>query len=99
AWPDPLAPWLSQQTEGNPLFLVTLVEALLERGVLAAQAEGWRLQWPLDPETVGIPEGLLPLLEQQLTRVSPVAQQVLAAASVAGGTFTTAAAAAGLAME
>src|SRR5262249_5130510 len=97
-WPAPLAPWLLRQTEGHPLFLVTLVETLLARGVLVAQAEGWTLWGPLDTATVGIPEGLRPLIEAQLAQVAPAAYEVLAAASVAGGPFTPAAVAAGLTM-
>src|SRR5262249_27821760 len=99
AWPAPLAPWLMQHTEGNPLFLVTLVTALLERGLLRAQAAGWHLQRPLDAEAVGLPDALRQLIEQQLERVPEAVQPVLAAASVAGVTFTTTAAAAGLARD
>ena len=32
-FPGTLAPWLHQRTDGNPLFLVTLVQAFLAQGV------------------------------------------------------------------
>jgi predicted ATPase len=38
ALPDTVAVWLAQHTEGNPLFLRTMVAALVARGWLAEQA-------------------------------------------------------------
>ena len=38
-WPAALAPWLYHHTDGNPLFLVTVLDTLLARG-LCADAEG-----------------------------------------------------------
>jgi DNA-binding winged helix-turn-helix (wHTH) protein/predicted ATPase len=94
--PAALAPWLHEHTDGNPLFLVTMVSALVERGVLVEQAGNWSLQGPLDAAALGVPDGVRPLLEQQIERLPAVAQQVLEVASVAGGTFAAAVVAAGL---
>ena len=95
-FPAALAPRLHAHTEGNPLFLVTLVQALVDQGVLATRDGGWAVQGELDAVEVGIPETLRQLIEHQLARVPPEAQRVLEMASVAGVAFTTATVAAGL---
>ena len=50
-FPAALAPWLHQRTDGHPLFLVTLVQAFVERGVLHEHDGCWTVQgesrpWP-----------------------------------------------------
>ena len=94
--PGALARWLCERTDGNALFLVTMVSALVERGVLTEHAGHWYLQQTLDAVDLGVPEGVRPLLEQQLERLPTEVQQVLEVASVAGVTFADAAVAAGL---
>jgi predicted ATPase len=96
ALPTALVPWLLAHTDGNPLLLVTTVSALVEHGILAERAGSWRLQRPLATVALGVPEGVRPLLEQQIERLPAVLQQVLEVASVAGVTFAVAAVAAGL---
>ena len=95
-FPPALALWLHQRTDGQPLFLVTLVQALVERRVLYEHEEGWTAQEGLEPLTLGVPESLRQLLEHQITRLSPEAQRVLEVASVAGVEFVAAAVAASL---
>ena len=90
-----LAPVLYQRTQGHALFLVTMVADLQQRGVVRPGPDGWELAAPLDPTTVGVPETLRHLIEQQFERLSPAEQTVVAAASVAGVEFAAAAVAAG----
>jgi predicted ATPase len=88
-----------QRTEGNPLFMVSVVEDWVRRGWLA-QADGhWILRVGLAALAVTVPEGLRQMLEQQLDRLSPMEQRVLEVGSVAGATFSAAAVAAGLVHE
>ena len=94
-WPAALAPWLLHHTDGNPLFLVTVLDTLLARGLGADTAAPWEVQATLDALAAGVPEGLRPLLEQQFAHVPPETQPVLEAASVVGIEFATAAVAAG----
>ena len=91
-----LAPILHQRTQGNPLFLVTMVADLVHRGVLQHGPAGWELTVPLDATTVGVPESLRHLMEQQFERLAPTEQAVMEAASVAGVDFSAAAVAAGV---
>ena len=95
-FPAALAPWLHQRTDGQPLFLVTLVQALVERGVLHEHDGCWTVQEELEALALEVPESLRQLLEQQITRLPPEAQRVLEVASVAGVEFVAAAVAAGL---
>jgi len=86
-----LAPWLHQRTDGQPLFLVTLVQAFVERGVLCEQDGRWTVQGDIEALTLEVPESLRQLLEQQITRLPPEVQRVLEVASVAGVEFVAAA--------
>jgi DNA-binding winged helix-turn-helix (wHTH) protein/tetratricopeptide (TPR) repeat protein len=95
----PLGPWLHQRTDGHPLFLVTLVQVLVERGVLHSQHGCWTLQGKIEDMAVEVPESLRQLLEQHLTRLPLEAQRVLEVASVAGVEFVAAGVAAGLAAD
>jgi DNA-binding winged helix-turn-helix (wHTH) protein/predicted ATPase len=95
-FPAMLGPWLHQRTDGHPLFLVTLVQALVEWGVLHAHDGCWTVQEGLETLALHVPESLRQLLEQQITRLPSEAQRVLDVASVAGVEFVAAAVAAGL---
>jgi DNA-binding winged helix-turn-helix (wHTH) protein/tetratricopeptide (TPR) repeat protein len=94
--PTTLAPWLHQRTDGHPLFLVTLVQALVERGVLHEHDGCWTMQGKTEDITLEVPENLRQLLEQQVTRLPLEAQRVLEVGSVAGVEFVAAGVAAGL---
>ena len=94
--PTALASWLHQRTDGHPLFLVTLVQALVERGVLHEHDGCWIMQGRIEDIAVEVPESLRQLLEQHITRLPLEAQRVLEMASVAGVEFVAAVVAAGL---
>jgi tetratricopeptide (TPR) repeat protein len=93
--PQGLARVLHQRTEGNPLFLV-VVDELMRQGLLQEETVGWSLVGSMEAAVVGVPENLRKLSDQQLERLSPAAQEILEAASVAGSEFAAAAVAAGL---
>jgi DNA-binding winged helix-turn-helix (wHTH) protein/tetratricopeptide (TPR) repeat protein len=94
--PGGLAPMLHQRTDGNPLFLVTLVDTLVRQGVLAEGTTGWHLPGGMEAVAVEVPESLRQLIEQQLEEVSSEDQTLLETASVAGAEFSAAAVAAGV---
>ena len=98
-FPATLAPWLYQRTDGQPLFLVTLVQALVARGVLYEHEGCWTAQAGLATLPLVVPESLRQLLEYQITRLPPEAQRLLEVASVLGGEFSVASVAAGLAED
>ena len=94
--PHRLAPVLHQRTEGNPLFLVAVVDELVRQGLLREETTGWSLMGSMEAAVVGVPENLGKLIDQQFDRLSPAEQEILEAASVAGSEFAAAAVAAGV---
>src|SRR2546430_17245059 len=80
-----LAPVLHQRTQGHALFLVTTVADLQQRGVVRHGPDGWELAVPLEPTTVGVPETLRHLIEQQFERLAPAAQTASAGRPVGAG--------------
>ena len=97
--PEGLARLIQRRTGGNPLFLVSVVDAMVRQGVLQEDAAGWAVPEGLEAVAVELPESLRHLIEQQLGQVSPEDRRVLEAASVAGVEFSAAAVAAGVNME
>lgn len=85
------------RTEGNPLFMVNVVDDLVRRGVIVQQEGRWELSGEL--EAAETPQTLRQFIDQQVEQLDPKTQLVLAAASVAGMEFSAAAVAAALAEE
>jgi predicted ATPase/DNA-binding winged helix-turn-helix (wHTH) protein len=84
AYPAELVHVLHQRTDGHPLFLVTMVDALVQQGLLREVDGRWAVTGDLTAVAGVIPESLRVLLVQQYDMLSPAAQRVLEAASVAG---------------
>ena len=91
-----LAQIMHERTDGHPLFMVTIVEHLLHRGVLR-EGPG---QWHVEPEAAAavleVPASMRQMIEQQFDRLSPEEQRTLEVASVVGSSCAVAAVAAGL---
>jgi predicted ATPase len=85
---DALARAIHERTEGNPLFMVTVVEDLRAQKTLG----------DIRAELRGVPPTIQQMIERQLDRLRPEEQQVLEVASVAGAQFSAAAVAAGTQM-
>jgi DNA-binding winged helix-turn-helix (wHTH) protein len=95
-FPEELARAVHRRTDGNPLFMVRVVDELVSLGVLA-EAEGrWRLVTPLDEVARAVPESLRQLIDKQISRLAPEVQRLLEVASVLGNDFTARSVAAGL---
>jgi predicted ATPase len=94
--PAELVQMIHQRTNGNPLFLVNIVEDLLTRGLLSERDGRWELTARIDEVEVGVPENLLQMIAQQIERLSREEQRVLEVASVAGVEFAVAVVAAAL---
>ncbi len=97
--PAGLAHMLHQRTDGNPLFLVTLVNTLVREGKLVESTAGWELPEGLEAMAVDVPDSLRQLIELHLDQVRPEDQTILEAASVAGAEFSAAAVAAGVELD
>lgn len=82
--PTHLARLIHQRTEGNPLYMVNLVDYLLDEKMIVEQNGGWQLRADLGEIELGVPENVLHLIEKQIERLAPEEQRVLEAASVVG---------------
>jgi predicted ATPase len=88
ALPDALARVLRQRTNGNPLFLVMVVDELVRQGMLREGAGGWEVAEGLEAAVREVPESLRHLIEQQLAQLPSTDRELLEAASVAGAEFS-----------
>ncbi|MDH3601337.1 MAG: AAA family ATPase, partial [Candidatus Tectomicrobia bacterium] len=90
--PTSLIQRLHHRTNGNPLFMVTVVDGVARH--LDPSDPAW--QEDIEAALVKIPETLRQLIEHQLSQIDPDDQVLLETASVVGITFTAAAIAAAL---
>ena len=96
AFPSDLARVINQRTEGNPLFMVSLVADLVARGLVVRGGERWELRAELEDVAVGVPESLRQMIERRMDQLEEDERRVLAAGSVAGMEFSAASVAAAL---
>ncbi|HEV8718279.1 MAG TPA: AAA family ATPase [Candidatus Binatia bacterium] len=94
-----LAQLIHQRTDGNPLFVVNVVDYLLTQGVITTDGGQWELTVNLEETGIGVPASLRQMIEKQIDGLTAEEQRVLEAASVAGVEFSAAAVAAGLRQE
>jgi len=87
-----------QRTEGNPLFMVNLVEYLINQKMIVEEKGVWNLRVELSDVEKGVPANLRQLIEKQIERLDPEQRTVLEAASVAGMECSCIAISAGLNM-
>jgi len=69
---------ISQETEGNPFFLVEVLQHLSETGELA------RLEAGAAGSTIGLPEGVRETIGRRLSTLSPECGRMLSLAAVTG---------------
>jgi predicted ATPase len=91
-----LARLIHRRTDGNPLFMVNVVNELVARGVLVQSESRWELRETVEEMVGAVPESLQQLIAQQIERLRPETQRLLEVASVAGAEFSAAAVAAGM---
>ncbi|MBM4256427.1 MAG: tetratricopeptide repeat protein [Deltaproteobacteria bacterium] len=79
----------------HPLFLVTMVDDLKERGLLTLAEDGrWLIPSQIDTVLEQVPVSIRQLLDRQIHRLSTEEQQLVQAASLVGYEFSSAAVAA-----
>src|SRR5260370_822469 len=87
SFPVGLAAVIHSHSGGNALFMVTIVQELVKKGLLVQGQDGWSLTTPLRSMDLGVPETLQLMLELQFDQLSATEQRVLESASVAGERF------------
>ncbi|HXG95224.1 MAG TPA: AAA family ATPase [Blastocatellia bacterium] len=96
-FPAGLAGLINERTEGNPLFMVNVVDYLMTEGVIVESEDGWELSVGVEEIDLGVPDSIKQLIEKQLDHLDAEAQRILEAASVAGVEFFSLKVVAGLA--
>lgn len=86
--PEGLPQLLHQRTDGNPLFMVTVVDAWTEQNCLHEVDGRWVLTLTLAELAVCVPDTLRQMIELQIRQLAADDQATLEAASVAGTTFS-----------
>lgn len=92
--PEALRHLLHQRCSGNPLFLVALVDELVDLGILQTNVQTLHLAGGRAAIGSLVPESVEQLIAQRVGQLSPQEQVLLEAASVAGMAFSVAAVAA-----
>ncbi len=86
-----LAQWLHRETEGNPFFLVSILQSLREQGLLSREGTG---VWRVDSEgllhgdqQLSLPEALREAVRSRLARLPRAVRSILDVAAVYGRSF------------
>lgn len=98
-FPAGLRAMIHQRTEGNPLFMINVLEYLVDEKIIAEQDGRWELQVALDEVELGVPENIRNMIEKHIERLTPEEQRVLEGASVVGMDCSAVAMSAGLAED
>jgi len=85
--PEGLLPILVDRSEGNPFFLVALIDHLLGQQLLVDSGRRWQLRGSIETLRTLIPDDLRTVIEPHLERMALDELRVLEAASVAGLEF------------
>lgn len=99
ALPSRFAETLYRLTNGNPLFLVTIIDDLVRQSILVEVDGHWVLQNSVDAITASVPDNIRQLVNRQIDRLARKEQRILEAASIAGLEFSTAMIAAAIEAE
>jgi predicted ATPase len=95
-FPTRLAEVMHRRTDGNPLFVVSVIEDLVRQGVMVQTDEGWVFRGEVEQLMTEVPESIRHLVARQRERLPREERQMLEAASVAGMEFSVAAVGAAL---
>jgi predicted ATPase len=95
-FPDQLVGLIHQRTEGNPLFMVNVVDYLEAQNLVGRASQSWELLVEIENVQLGVPESIRQMIEKQVEHLSESEQRILETASVAGSEFSTLLVASGL---
>jgi DNA-binding winged helix-turn-helix (wHTH) protein/tetratricopeptide (TPR) repeat protein len=86
--PPGMANFIYRHSEGNPLFMVAMVQDMMKKGFIVNYNGEWRLTTPLETMQPGVPQSLQQMVEVQFERLKTQEQRVLEAGSVVGEHFS-----------
>lgn len=79
-----------QKTDGNPLFIVALMNHLVDQEMIVRPNGEWKLNCEVGQLRTIVPDSLIEIIRKQVEQLTPKEQELLTAASVIGQTFSTA---------
>ncbi len=85
--PVEVGSWIHQRTDGNPLFMVNLVDHLVTKGLITQQDGRCVLSAPLEEVEPTIPTTIQQMIKRRIERCSHEEQRLLEAGSVEGMEF------------
>jgi DNA-binding winged helix-turn-helix (wHTH) protein/predicted ATPase len=98
-FPARLAGLIHKRTEGNPLFMVNVVDYLESEGLIVEYEDCWELLEEIEKVELGVPDSIKQMIEKQVDHLDDEERRILEGASVAGVEFSALALASGLAEE
>ena len=87
-FPAGFASLIYRRSGGNALFMVTILQDIVEKGMIAQVDGKWTLAAPIETVAQSVPETLDQLIDAQFQQLSAVEQRILRSASVAGERFS-----------
>jgi len=101
--PPGLVQFVYRRSEGNPLFVMAILEHLMAQHYLTHEAQTSQWHWVEAASTAemeaGVPEGLAQMIEVEIARLTEQEQRMLEGASLMNVAFTTWAVAAALELD
>jgi len=85
AVPERFLTFLNEKTEGSPLFIVELVESMIEQDLINLEDPNWAEN--LDLDRIRTPGGVKEIISRRLEHVEPEIREILNTASVLGSKF------------
>jgi DNA-binding winged helix-turn-helix (wHTH) protein/tetratricopeptide (TPR) repeat protein len=79
---------MHRHSGGNALFMVTILQDMVKKGLIAPVDGRWTLTVALEDVDLSVPETLDQLIEMQFQQLGSVEQRILRSASVAGEHFS-----------
>src|SRR5262245_24457159 len=98
-FPAGLAGLIHKRTDGNPLFMVNVVDYLEAEGLMVEYEDCWELVVEIEKVELGVPDSIKQMIEKQVDHLDEEEQRILEGASIAGVEFSALALASGLAEE
>jgi DNA-binding winged helix-turn-helix (wHTH) protein/predicted ATPase len=90
-----LATLVHSHSDGNPLFVVNILNDLVTRNVLVGSRERWTVREDLDSKSLGVPADMRRTIERRIERLDAFDRQLLEVASILPASCSAAAIAAG----
>ena len=87
-FPPRFAKLIYHHSGGNALFMVTILQDMVKKRLIAQANGKWTLRVALEDVGPTVPETLDQMIEMQFQQLSPAEQRILRSASVAGERFS-----------